>query len=75
MRVTIKCKQVMHFDQEVEMTKEEFEKLMNCDDNDIMQRNHPQEYSILEGYINFSNVFDSDSEFTDVEVSRVKDAS
>jgi hypothetical protein len=67
-KVTIECKQVVHFYQEVEIDVEDYEKIKDLYGDDVCQRNEEEMYSILESLINFQDVYDNDSEFTDVSV-------
>ena len=74
-KVTIEAKQVIHFNQEVEMDIEDFEKVKHLEMDDVgdWRKEDREAYDVLESYINFSDVFDSNHEFTDVYVNAVSD--
>jgi hypothetical protein len=76
-KVNIKAKQVIEYNQEVEMEKEDFEKVKHLDMDDVGEwhKADKEAYSVLEGYINFADIFDSEREFTDVTVTALKDVS
>jgi hypothetical protein len=74
-KVTIEAKQVIHFNQEVEMDIEDFEKVKHLEMGDVGEWHEADRdaYDVLESYINVSDVFDTDHEFTDVSVCDVSD--
>lgn len=63
--VWIKCKQMMHYHQLVELTHKEYEILNRVNGDDVNQRDDAELYSIIENHIDYSNIFDSDVEFID----------
>lgn len=71
-KVRIQCKQMMHFDQEVEMSESDYEKIKDFDMDSIDEHGSMrQEYSIIEGHIDFRDVFDSDSQFEDITITKI----
>jgi rRNA maturation protein Rpf1 len=68
--VTIKCKQVMHFEQQVEMSQEDFDKVKDIDFNDVHEIRNRDQYSVIEGYLNFMDILQSDDEFLDVQITK-----
>lgn len=71
--VTIKCKQVMHFEQQVEMSQEDYEKVKDLDYEDVHEIREREQYSVLEGYLNFNDILESDDEFLDVQITKDED--
>lgn len=67
--VTIKCKQVMHFEQSVEMSESDYEKIKDLNFEDVHIREREQ-YSVIEGYLNFMDILESDDEFLDVQITK-----
>lgn len=67
-KVTIKCKQVMHYDQQIEISKEDFDKIKDIDFGDVHLIRDRIQYSIIEGLINYMDILKSDDEFLDVQV-------
>ncbi len=68
--VTIKCKQVMHFEQQVEMSQEDFDKVKDIDFDDVHEIRNREQYSVIEGYLNFMDILESDDEFLDVQITK-----
>lgn len=71
-KVRIRAKQVVEYDQEVEMSKPEYDTLMDADDTDISRRENSKAFSILESYITMTEILDAEDEFTDVEIIKLK---
>jgi hypothetical protein len=71
--VTIKCKQVMHFEQSVEMDESDYEKIKDLNFEDVQERREREQYSVIEGYLNFMDVLESDDEFLDVQITKYED--
>ena len=67
MQVSIKCKQVVEYNQIVEMSEEDYEVLSNCG-YEVSLRYNPKDFELLDKYINFDDVIDATDEFTDVEI-------
>lgn len=67
MKVNIKCRQVVTYNQDVEMSQDDFEKF---EDSDIDVTG--KDFYLLQGYIDSSDVFDAEDEYTDVEVIEIK---
>ena len=44
--VTIKCNQVMHFEQQVEMSQEDFDKVKDIDFDDVHEIRNREQYSV-----------------------------
>lgn len=68
--VTIKCKQVVHFEQQVEMSKEDFEKIQDINLDDVHEIRDKEQYLIIEQYLNPMDVLSVDDEFLDVQITR-----
>jgi len=67
--VTIRCRQVVCYDQVVEMDLEDYEKIKNLDGSeDIDSLHNEEEFLVLEQYLDLSDIVDSDQEFLEVEV-------
>jgi hypothetical protein len=71
--VTIKCKQVMHFEQSVEMSESDYEKIKDLDFEDVHEIREREQYSVIEGYLNFMDILESDDEFLDVQITKDED--
>lgn len=71
--VTIKCKQVMHFEQSVEMSESDYEKIKLLDYDDLHEIRNKDQYSIIEGYLNFMDILCSDDELLDVQITKDED--
>jgi DNA-binding ferritin-like protein len=74
--IWVRCKQVVEFSQQHEVTDEAYEILKEqadgCDVSEPIEfvRNSP--YSILEGLINYNDITDCEREFTDVSIELYK---
>lgn len=68
-KVTIKAEQTVYYNQEIEMSQEDFNKLYNLEDNDVCEIFQNSNYRLVETHVNTSEVFDTDNEFKNVEVS------
>lgn len=66
--VWLRCKQVVHYDQQVELTQEEYDLLSNINDSTVSKHHNTEEYNIIQDNIDNQNVLDTDWEFTDVEL-------
>lgn len=72
-KVEIRCSRKIYYNQQVEMEKEDFDKVKGLSGEDIMDNGKTQQqFSVIEGYINPHDVFDALNEFESVEVSLVK---
>lgn len=67
-KVRIRAKQVVHYDQEVMMTEKEFEKV-KLFEGDIVDHS-AEGYGVLEGHIDPGNILAADNEYTDVTVDQ-----
>lgn len=67
----IKVTQKITFMQEVELTDEQIDILENADDLDIspIADDGGEAFYLIEALIDFSDVFDSEQEFTDFELT------
>lgn len=65
--VWLKCKKVVHFNQQVELTQKEYDLLNELDLTDV-DLGDP-EHTIIDRYIDLSEVFDSDDEYLEVQIS------
>ena len=67
----IKVTQKVTFNQEVELTDEQLEILENADDLDIsaIADDGGDAFHLIEGLLDFSDVFDAEQEFTDFELT------
>lgn len=70
--ISIKAKQVIEYSQEVEVSKEHYKKLKDCDLWDISEDDDKDLFYLLQGYINHSDVFYGEPEYTDVQITKVK---
>lgn len=68
MKVNIKCKQVVEYDQTVEMSEEDFEALSDIFGDDVSERYDLSLYYILEGCIDPADICSADMEYLSVEV-------
>lgn len=65
-KVWLTCSQVVTYSQQVELTKEEFDKL-----NDVVDVDEADEaFNIIFNNINQNEIFDAESEFTNVTVEK-----
>lgn len=71
MKVKIKCKQLVHFEQEVELTDQQFEILSNMDNETVSEKDNLQEYHILNGVINYHDTYNCDDEFIEFEICKI----
>lgn len=69
MIVNIKCSQKLYYDQEVEMSEEDFNKLELVSGDDI-NLHQQKEYSLIEKYLDKQDIFDEEEEFEDFEISK-----
>ncbi len=67
--VNIRCKQVICYRQQKEMTMQEFQSLKECDGDEVHETRNSNQYSLLQDYINPSDVFDAHNEYLDFEIS------
>ncbi len=69
----IKCSQKITYYQEVELTKQELKILKNADELDICQHSSNDEnreaFELIDGLINPQDIFESEQEFTDFELT------
>lgn len=67
----IKVTQKVTYNQEVELTDEQIKILENADELDIspIASDGGEAFYLIEGLIDFSDVFDAEQEFTDFELN------
>ena len=66
-KVWIKCKKTIHFDQQVNMSVLDYNILKDTDP--IISEEHDLEaYNLLDTYINYDDIYDDDKVFTDFEL-------
>jgi len=63
----------MHFEQSVEMDESDYEKIKDLNFEDVQERREREQYSVIEGYLNFMDVLESDDEFLDVQITKYED--
>lgn len=68
MQVNISCKQIVEYSQAIEMSKHDFERLKDFDMDDINYDDYPEEFNLLQKYIDFTDVYDSEQTFKDVKL-------
>jgi len=69
-KVEIRCKETVHYNQIVEMDKADYEKLKDLSGDDVSEPS--EEFNLIRDYIDPRDVFDSNNEFESVEVSLYK---
>lgn len=67
-KITIKCHQVVYYDQELLVTKEEYEKLSKVNGDDVSMRRHQEEYDIIRNNIDYKDIIDARAEFESFEM-------
>jgi hypothetical protein len=72
MRVNIKCTQEVTYDQEVEMSEEDFTALSGID-YDVYENSDPGAFEILSHYINFHDVCFGSDYFESVQIDQVEE--
>lgn len=72
--VNIKAKQVVNYNQNIEVQIEDFEKIKNLNYDDVREwrEDEKEVYNILKKYINNADVFDIENEFMSVSVTKKK---
>lgn len=68
----ITCKQVVHYQKQMELTEEEFKLLNAVHGADVSERHNQREYYGIQKWIDLHDVNDSNPEFTDFEITKVK---
>lgn len=66
-KVWIKCKKTIHFDQQVNMSILDYNILKN-NDSPVSEANNPEAYNLLDKYITYDDIYDDDKVFTDFEL-------
>ena len=72
--VNVKLKEVLHFDEDIELTQEEFDKLQkHLEDNgdSIYEYKNSELYNLLQSRIDLQNPTDSDGEYSDVDIIKL----
>lgn len=70
-RVRLQAERVVRWDKEVIMSEEEFNTLQSTTQTDISERENQQAFCVLDVYLDMHDIFDSDTEFRNVEAERV----
>jgi hypothetical protein len=65
--VNIECRQVVHYNQIIELTDEEFELIDKAED--LSERISPEAFYLLRSKIDAEDVFDSEPEFSHFEMN------
>lgn len=71
--VTIKCKRSMHFEQSVEMSESDYQKIKSLNFEDVHELRQREQYLVIEEYINFIDFIESDDDFLDVKITKDED--
>ena len=71
--VEIKCKQVVEYNQLVEMNEDDFYALQELNGDDINEDRDFVEYRIVEKYIDHSDICSSENQYLSVEVFKEQD--
>lgn len=68
--IWIKCKQVCEYNQQHVVTDEEYKILMDEADGGDVEETHGRKspYGIIDGYLDSTDIFDTEREFTDVSI-------
>ena len=69
-KVTIKCSQVVYYEQEVKMSKEDFDIIKDVDWEDINKLREKIKYNVIDKYLDPSEMTDADQEFLNVEITK-----
>ena len=70
-KVRITAEQVIQYNQEVEMTQEDYDTLYNLNDADVSEMRHTSTYRIVESHIDNCDIFSAENEFLNVEVNKL----
>lgn len=67
--IWISCKQVVEYNQQVTVTDEEYNTLMEIDGNDVHEDYNPKgAYAIISSHLDHSEILDSDDEYLMVQI-------
>jgi hypothetical protein len=69
-KVTITAEQVVQYNQEVEMTQEDYDTLYNLNDEDVSEMRQTYIYRIVESHIDNCDIFSAENEFLNVQVNK-----
>lgn len=69
-KIQIKCKHVVEYSQYKEVTQEEYDKLMELNDEFSVTGN---DFHFVEQFIDPTDIVDSEMEYTDLEISEDND--
>lgn len=72
-KVTIQCKEVIEYSQEVLVTQEQFNNLSRYNDDEITERKDTDNYGVIEGLIDRRDALDCGREFTDFFIEPIND--
>lgn len=73
MKVKVECKQVVHYEAEIEMNEREYNLLLERQGGTVSERNDEDAYEVLCGIVSYYFVVDADPEFELGNVEIVED--
>lgn len=70
-KVRITAEQVVQYNQDIEMTQEDYDTLYNLNDTDVSEMRQTSTYRIVESSIDVCDVFSAENEFLNVNVQKL----
>ncbi|WP_452218924.1 hypothetical protein [Lacinutrix undariae] len=70
-KVRITAEQVIQYNQDIEMTQEDYDTLYNLNDADVSEMRQTATYRIVESTIDTSDIFSAENEFLNVNVQKL----
>ena len=70
-KVRITAEQVVQYNQDIEMTQEDYDTLLNLNDADVSEMRQNSTYRLVESSIDVCDVFSSENEFLNVNVQKL----
>lgn len=70
-KVRITAEQLVQYNQDIEMTQEDYDTLKNLKYADVSEMRHNSTYGLVEYHINTADVFSVENEFLNVEVNKL----
>ncbi|MCW3125258.1 MAG: hypothetical protein JWO03_916 [Bacteroidetes bacterium] len=70
MKVKVKCQTVVYFDQEIDITKDEYAALRKLDGEEVTLRHNTDKYNIINGYLDYDQIISNNAVYTSFQVSR-----
>ena len=67
-KITVKCKQVVEYSQDIYVSQAEAEVLRSLENDVASERENYESFLILDTYLDKRDVMDADQEFTDIEM-------